>query len=170
MSYFKNTEYQDIEHNDYIMSLDEKSKKLLKRYFEKNQHPKINQKRRFSMIERYINLTLLGYYKQNKFNIDKIEISQIIEKNREKLTNYDLDFINLYFLDNKNDKSTKDIDLNSANYYKNKLIFNLKSNNKKRENTYYILEIICYWWAFSWQKGDLNEIFIFNKNRTIYYK
>jgi len=122
MSYFKNTEYQDIEHNDYIMSLDEKSKKLLKRYFEKNQHPKINQKRRFSMIERYINLTLLGYYKQNKFNIDKIEISQIIEKNREKLTNYDLDFINLYFLDNKNDKSTKDIDLNSANYYKNKLL------------------------------------------------
>ena len=28
----------------------------------------------------------------------------------------------------------------------------------------YILEMICDWWAFSWAKGNLNDIFLGMKN------
>ena len=34
----------------------------------------------------------------------------------------------------------------------------------------YILEMICDWWAFSWQKGDLNEIFNWYDEHKTYMK
>ena len=34
----------------------------------------------------------------------------------------------------------------------------------------YIVEMICDWWAFSWKKGDLNEIFGWYEDRKDYMK
>lgn len=34
----------------------------------------------------------------------------------------------------------------------------------------YILEMICDWWAFSWQKGNLNEIFNWYDEHKAYIK
>ena len=34
----------------------------------------------------------------------------------------------------------------------------------------YIIEMICDWWSFSWQKGDLNEIFNWYKEHSKYIK
>ncbi len=34
----------------------------------------------------------------------------------------------------------------------------------------YILEMICDWWAFSWSKGNLNEIFPWYEQRKNYIK
>lgn len=34
----------------------------------------------------------------------------------------------------------------------------------------YILEMICDWWAFSWQKGNLNEIFNWYDEHKTYIK
>lgn len=34
----------------------------------------------------------------------------------------------------------------------------------------YIVEMICDWWAFSWKKGDLNEIFSWYEDRKDYMK
>lgn len=35
---------------------------------------------------------------------------------------------------------------------------------------HYILEMICDWWAFSWYKGNLNEIFSWYEERKEYMK
>lgn len=35
---------------------------------------------------------------------------------------------------------------------------------------HYILEMICDWWAFSWAKGNLNEIFSWYEERKDYMK
>ena len=35
---------------------------------------------------------------------------------------------------------------------------------------HYILEMICDWWAFSWAKGNLNEIFSWYEERKEYMK
>lgn len=34
----------------------------------------------------------------------------------------------------------------------------------------YILEMVCNWWAFSWQKGNLNEIFNWYEEYKEYIK
>lgn len=34
----------------------------------------------------------------------------------------------------------------------------------------YVVEMICDWWAFSWKKGDLNEIFGWYEDRKDYMK
>ena len=34
----------------------------------------------------------------------------------------------------------------------------------------YVVEMICDWWAFSWKKGDLNEIFDWYEDRKDYMK
>ena len=34
----------------------------------------------------------------------------------------------------------------------------------------YVVEMICDWWAFSWTKGDLNEIFSWYEDRKDYMK
>lgn len=34
----------------------------------------------------------------------------------------------------------------------------------------YVVEMICDWWAFSWTKGDLNEIFRWYEDRKDYMK
>ena len=34
----------------------------------------------------------------------------------------------------------------------------------------YVVEMICDWWAFSWKKGDLNEIFSWYEDRKDYMK
>lgn len=34
----------------------------------------------------------------------------------------------------------------------------------------YIIEMICDWWAFSWIKGDLSEMFAWYKDHTDYIK
>lgn len=34
----------------------------------------------------------------------------------------------------------------------------------------YIIEMICDWWAFSWEKGDLSEIFSWYDERSAYMK
>lgn len=34
----------------------------------------------------------------------------------------------------------------------------------------YVVEMICDWWAFSWTKGDLNEIFGWYEDRKDYMK
>ena len=34
----------------------------------------------------------------------------------------------------------------------------------------YVIEMICDWWAFSWKKGDLNEIFGWYEDRKDYMK
>ena len=34
----------------------------------------------------------------------------------------------------------------------------------------YVVETICDWWAFSWKKGDLNEIFDWYEDRKDYMK
>ena len=35
---------------------------------------------------------------------------------------------------------------------------------------HYILEMICDWWAFSWSKGDLTEIFSWYDSHKKYIK
>lgn len=35
---------------------------------------------------------------------------------------------------------------------------------------HYIIEMICDWWSFSWQKGDLTEIFKWYEDRKEYIK
>lgn len=34
----------------------------------------------------------------------------------------------------------------------------------------YIVEMICDWWAFSWIKGDLSEMFVWYKDHESYIK
>ena len=34
--------------------------------------------------------------------------------------------------------------------------------------TYYIIEMICDWWSFSWKTGDLYEIFNWYEKRKDY--
>ena len=34
----------------------------------------------------------------------------------------------------------------------------------------YIIEMVCDWWAFSWIKGDLSEMFAWYKDHEAYIK
>ena len=34
----------------------------------------------------------------------------------------------------------------------------------------YIIEMMCDWWAFSWNKGNLNEIFDWYEKQKYYMK
>lgn len=52
-----------------------------------------------------------------------------------------------------------------------------KINDEPKEGTIliempyqYIIEMICDWWAFSWIKGDLSEMFAWYKDHEAYIK